>query len=157
MKRTCVRMVATAMGLTLALSACQSTKTAGSNRGGTLTIAAWEPDCADPLLPCSFNAWGGAFPTMTAQTIPRVFDSRNGHYPVPSALLAGAPTLSAGPPQTVTYRINRKAKWSDGQPITSSDFRFTWQSVIHEKRRGATRPATTRSRTSMTPSRTRRW
>jgi peptide/nickel transport system substrate-binding protein len=48
-------------------------------------------------------------------------------------LLAAAPTLSAGPPQTVTYRINREAKWSDGQPITSSDFCFTWRSVIHEK------------------------
>ncbi|HSS08279.1 MAG TPA: ABC transporter substrate-binding protein, partial [Acidimicrobiales bacterium] len=131
-KRTCMGMIATTMSLTLVLSACQSSKTA-SNRGGTLTIAAWEPDCADPLLSCSATAWEGAFPTMTSQTVPRVFDSRNGHSYVPSALLAGAPTLSAGPPQTVTYHINRKAKWSDGQPITSSDFRFTWQSVIHEK------------------------
>ena len=132
-KRTCMRMIATAMSLTLALSACQSTKSGRSNRGGTLSIAAWEPECADPLLPCSFNAWGGAFPTMTAHTLPRVFDSRNGHYYVPSALFAGAPNLSAGPPQKVTYHINHKARWSDGQPITSSDFRFTWQSVIHEK------------------------
>ena len=132
-KRRWFRMIATTMSLTLAMSACQSTTTARADHGGTLTIAAWEPDCADPLLPCSSNAWGGAFSTMTSQTVPRVFDSRDGHYYVPSPLLAGAPTLSVGPPQTVTYHLNRKAKWSDGQPITSSDFRFTWQSVIHEK------------------------
>ena len=29
--------------------------------------------------------------------------------------------------QVVTYKINPKAVWSDGQPITAKDFEFTWQ------------------------------
>ena len=37
----------------------------------------------------------------------------------------GEPTLEVGPPQQVTYRIDPKAVWSDGQPITSSDFKYT--------------------------------
>lgn len=40
--------------------------------------------------------------------------------------------MRPGPPQKVVYDINPKAEWSDGQPITSSDFRFTWQAVINE-------------------------
>jgi peptide/nickel transport system substrate-binding protein len=40
--------------------------------------------------------------------------------------------MQPGPPQRAIYHINPKAVWSDGQPITSSDFRFTWQAVLHE-------------------------
>ena len=120
------------VGLALIATACPWTKAVRSDRGGTLTVAAWEPDCADPLLQCSINAWYGAYPTMTLQTLPRVVDSRNGHY-VPSVLLAAAPSLDPGPPQRVTYHINPKAVWSDGQPITSSDFHFTWSAIVHEK------------------------
>ena len=120
------------VGLALTATACPWTKAARPDQGGTLTVAAWEPNCADPLLPCSTGNWGGADPTMTLQTVPRVVDSRNGHY-VPSVLLAGAPNLDPGPPQRVTYHINSKAVWSDGQPITSSDFRFTWSAIVHEK------------------------
>ncbi|MGH9186932.1 MAG: ABC transporter family substrate-binding protein [Acidimicrobiales bacterium] len=31
-------------------------------------------------------------------------------------------------PQTVEYRINEEAVWSDGTPITAADFVFTWES-----------------------------
>ena len=120
------------VGLALTATACPWSKAARPDQGGTLTVAAWEPNCADPLLPCSTGNWGGADPTMTLQTVPRVVDSRNGHY-VPSVLLAAAPSLDPGPPQRVTYHINPKAVWSDGQPITSSDFRFTWSAIVHEK------------------------
>lgn len=127
-----LRLIATSVGLALAATACQPGQAARSDRGGTLTIAAWEPDCADPLLHCAYSTWGGAFPTTGLQTLPRVFDGHDGHY-VPNVLLASAPTLVAGPPQRVTYHINPKAVWSDGRPITSSDFRFTWSATVHEK------------------------
>src|ERR1700716_2450774 len=101
------------LGLALFVSSCQSSQTAASNRGGTLRIGAWEPNCADPLLQCSFNPWGGAYPSMTLQTLPHVFAVHDGTY-VPSALLADAPAMSQGSPQTVSYHINPKAVWSDG-------------------------------------------
>src|ERR1700712_3996937 len=44
-----------------------------------------------------------------------------------SDLLASEPTSSvSGTTQTVTYKINPKANWSDGKPITADDFKFTW-------------------------------
>jgi peptide/nickel transport system substrate-binding protein len=132
-ERAWFRLIATVVGVLLSASACESAKTAESDRGGTLTIAGYEPDCADPLLQCSTAARGGAYPMITAQTVPHVFDSRDGAY-IPGVLLAGAPILQVGPPQKVIYHIDPKAVWSDGQPITSSDFRFTWLSIVQEKK-----------------------
>ena len=101
------------------------------DKGGTLVIAgSGEPTCADPLARC------GDFLTavleMYEHTIPRAFDFIDGAYR-PGALLAGEPTLEAGPPQRVTYGINPKAVWSDGVPITSSDFRYTWDQTLNGK------------------------
>ena len=91
--------------------------------GGTLVVgAAQEPACADWYAPCGNNSWG--FDMMATQTLPRTFDFVDGRYR-PSALLAAEPTLEPGPPQRVTYRLDARAVWSDGQPITSADLRFT--------------------------------
>jgi peptide/nickel transport system substrate-binding protein len=43
-------------------------------------------------------------------------------------LMAGEPTTeTTGDKQVVTYKINPKAVWSDGTPITEKDFEFTWR------------------------------
>ena len=70
---------------------------------------------------------------MGAHTMPRAFDfdpetaSRS-----PSILLAGEPKLEdRGPQQTVTYKINPEAVWSDGEPITSTDFKYTWDQIAN--------------------------
>jgi len=43
-------------------------------------------------------------------------------------LLTEEPTSTVnGDTQTVTYKINPDAVWSDGQPITADDFNFSWQ------------------------------
>ena len=43
-------------------------------------------------------------------------------------LVVGEPTSEVtGGKQVVTYKINPKASWSDGQPIDAKDFNFTWR------------------------------
>jgi peptide/nickel transport system substrate-binding protein len=43
-------------------------------------------------------------------------------------LLTSEPaSVVAGGRQIVTYRLNRRAKWSDGDPIGASDFEFSWR------------------------------
>ena len=43
-------------------------------------------------------------------------------------LVVGEPTnQTVNGKQVITYKINPKAVWSDGQPITAKDFEFTWQ------------------------------
>jgi len=67
--------------------------------------------------------------------MPRVFDvaKKGGAWVnVPSALMNGAPTVATtGGKQVVTYKLNSKAVWSDGQPITSTDFKYTWDQIAN--------------------------
>ncbi|MFM8973125.1 MAG: ABC transporter substrate-binding protein, partial [Actinomycetota bacterium] len=56
-----------------------------------------------------------------------------------SPLLAEMPTVANGGISgeganfTITYRLNPKAVWDDGTPITSEDVRFSWRAVLDTK------------------------
>ncbi len=43
--------------------------------------------------------------------------------------LAGEPELMTGPPQVVKYKLNPKAVWFDGTPITAADFVAQWKTL----------------------------
>ncbi len=43
--------------------------------------------------------------------------------------LNGEPELTPGPPQVVKYKLNPKAVWSDGSPITAADFIAQWKAL----------------------------
>ncbi len=95
--------------------------------GGTLVVAAeQEPECADFIASCAGASWGVW--SIGVHTLPRAYDQINGEY-VPSPLLAGEPTLDTTDGQVVTYEINPDAVWSDGTPITSEDFEYTWSQI----------------------------
>jgi peptide/nickel transport system substrate-binding protein len=108
--------------------------TAVTKNGGTLIVGAeQEPDCFDWLGDCAASSWGSWIAQF--QTIPRVFDTdsradgslRN----VPSNLLVDAPTFATTPVETITYHLNKKAVWSDGVPITCTDFAYTVDQEQH--------------------------
>jgi peptide/nickel transport system substrate-binding protein len=111
-----------------------STTTAGEvPEGGTLVIGAeQEPDCADWISICAGSSWGTWM--MSVTTMPRTYDIEKvgdtWSYAV-SSLLEGEPELQTEPKQVVTYRISEDAVWSDGEPITSSDFRYTWDAIAN--------------------------
>jgi peptide/nickel transport system substrate-binding protein len=54
------------------------------------------------------------------------FDASGKATPNPDYLVSADETTVAGK-QTVTYKLNPKAKWSDGTPITYKDFVATWK------------------------------
>lgn len=91
-------------------------------QGGTIVIGAGEPPCADWYGPCGSGSYG----ILALQTLPSPMAFIDGQYRT-TPLLASEPTVDPGPPQRVTYRIDPRAVWSDGTPITSADFRFTWE------------------------------
>ena len=99
-------------------------------QGGDLVVGGeQEPDCADWIASCAGALWGSI--TMEIQTMPHVYEwSPDNHFKT-SILLTEDPKLEVGPPQKVTYKINPKAVWDDGQPITSTDFKYTWDQVAH--------------------------
>ncbi|MDQ1462503.1 MAG: peptide/nickel transport system substrate-binding protein, partial [Actinomycetota bacterium] len=141
-RRTPLRLVAVALAAALALAACgSSSKGGGSNtastgstvasgnvpQGGKLTIGAeQEPDCMDWIGTCAGSSWGYWMAETT--TIPFAFlasgsggDLKN----TPGPVLAGAPTVTQSPVETITYKINPDAHWSDNVPITCDDFAYT--------------------------------
>ena len=71
----------------------------------------------------------GALYTTLPQAY-RIVPGKGGAYVYkPSPLLASAPTLQTEPEQVVTYKLNPKAVWNDGTPITSADLQYTWQQI----------------------------
>jgi peptide/nickel transport system substrate-binding protein len=97
-------------------------------QGGDIVVAAeQEPTCMDWVDVCGNSRWG--IYTVEATTMPRAYDvGPEGSY-VPSILLTGEAAVVAGPPTVITYNINPRAAWDDGTPITSADFRYTWQQI----------------------------
>ncbi len=126
-------------GLLVALAASPAaarppTTRARAASGGDIVVGAeQEPDCADWIASCAGASWGVW--TMQEETMPRVFDivARAGQWVyAPSILMAAPPSVTTvNGAQVVTYQLNPKAVWSDGVPITSSDFRYTWDQVAH--------------------------
>ncbi len=62
--------------------------------------------------------------------------------PVPM-LAVEVPTLENGGISkdglTITYHLRKNAKWSDGQPVTSEDVKFSWQAMINPRNNVVTR------------------
>ena len=109
--------------------------TEAAHTGGTITVGVeQEWPCADWM-----GIRGGSTYGVWAymhQTMPKAFDfvpeGDNWVYKA-SNVLAGEPTIETSPKQVVTYKINPDAVWSDGEPITSSDFKYTWDQIVTGK------------------------
>jgi peptide/nickel transport system substrate-binding protein len=144
------RLVAAVACVAMIFAACGSSKSKGPSNptgspsttaaaitdGGTLTVGAeQEPDCFDWLDACGGSSWGSWMGQY--QTVPRAWDPIPQGGGVlknePGAVLAGAPVFSATPVETITYKINPKAVWSDGVAITCDDFAYTVDQQQHGK------------------------
>jgi len=112
-------------------SSASGTTPAGAS-GGTITIGVeQEWDCTDWMGSCGGSTYGAW--SVMYQTTTRPFDAvqDNGVWKYKASnLLTGEPTIeTVNGKQTVTYKINPKAVWNDGTPITSKDFEYTWNQV----------------------------
>jgi len=132
------RVAALCLILTFVASACPSRHPKSSPspsassppRGGTLVVAyPHEPATLNP-----FVRGGDDPPTrdLVRPFLPSLY--RLGPRGERTrSLLASDPTVSAGPPFTVTLVLRGDAVWSDGAPITASDLRFTWQTITNKR------------------------
>jgi peptide/nickel transport system substrate-binding protein len=96
---------------------------------GDIAVASeQEPACLDWISSCNVQSPGVY--GVEANTLPRAYDySSDGVYK-PSILITGEAQVTNTPNRTVTYIINPRAVWNDGQPITSTDFNYTWQQIM---------------------------
>jgi len=153
MRKNYLRVAVGAAALSLVAAACGSSSNKGSSStqapaqttiapsavptGGTLTVGAeQEPDCMDWMGSCGGSSWGfwmAGVATMPAAIVPlKQADGTLKNEPGP-VLDGTMPTVTDSPVQTITYKLNPKAVWSDGVKITCDDFKYTWQQVATGK------------------------
>jgi peptide/nickel transport system substrate-binding protein len=99
--------------------------TKASSSGGTATMA------LDETL-AGFNINTSAAEEFVLQEVmnmvwPQAFIVNNKLQPVLNNQLLESASVTGDSPQTVVYKINPKAVWSDGTPITADDFIYNWQ------------------------------
>jgi glutathione transport system substrate-binding protein len=123
---------AMAVGLSLASLAAVAPGAAAAHRaskasssGGTATVA------LDETLN-GFNVNTSAASEYVLQEImnmvwPQAFIVNNKLQPVLNSQLLESASVTNQHQQTVVYKINPKASWSDGTPITADDFIYNWQ------------------------------
>ncbi len=99
--------------------------TKASSSGGTATMA------LDETL-AGFNINTSAASEFVLQEImnmvwPQAFITNSKLQPVLNNQLLESAVVTSQNPQTVVYKLNPKAVWSDGTPITADDFIYNWQ------------------------------
>ena len=82
--------------------------------------------------PANWNplAAGGTGDGLTAvadQVLPSVFTFGPSFNPILNTVLMESVTETSASPETLVYKINPKAVWADGVPITGADFVYNWQ------------------------------
>ena len=110
---------------TTTLPATAGTAVAG---GGTVTVAV-------PSVPTSFDdltpAGSGRVAQMiTEQVLPRPFVVGPSLQPTLVSSFVTSAYLTSLSPQTIVYTIAPGARWSDGAPITASDFSYFWHAQL---------------------------
>lgn len=141
MRRNPLKLLALLLPLVLLAGACgsdggsDSTATTVAEEevptGGTLVIGAeQEPDCTDWIGTCGGSSWG--YWMMNVTTLTRPFNAvkvGDAWDYKPTELLDGEPKLETEPVQKITYKLSSKVKWNDGTPVTSKDFKYTFDQI----------------------------
>jgi peptide/nickel transport system substrate-binding protein len=121
-----------AAAASLVVAACggSSSPSAGSSpgtvkSGGTATFALDEDVAGFNVLQASDNEF--VLQEILDQTWPQAFLTPPNLTPTLNKDLLTSATVTSSSPQTVVYKINPKATWSDGTPISAADFIYNWQ------------------------------
>ena len=109
--------------LGLVVSACGQVPASGGEGGGTVAlIIPEEPAGLNRYLADAALLYQVADATVIGLTTP----NEKGEYT--PRLAAELPTISDDQ-KTVTWKLRQGLKWSDGEPLTSDDIKFTWEAV----------------------------
>ncbi len=122
------------LGLVLATAGCgdgrtdsRSTGTAGTQVGGTLTVVgAEEPAGFNVKIPDKQSATNLA--VMSALWRGAWIVRPDFQFALNTDLLTSAEMINTDP-QTVVYKINPRAVWSDGAPVDADDFIYNWETA----------------------------
>ena len=96
--------------------------------GGTVTVAVPSiPTQLNPSVPAGANR---VTAMVTAQVWPQPFVVDPSSAPVLDTSFVTSAYLTSVSPQTIQYSIAPGARWSDGVPITATDFSYLWHEQL---------------------------
>jgi peptide/nickel transport system substrate-binding protein len=129
-KRSAV-LIATGVTGAMALTACGGGSDDGGNDSGSASgrvVYGESTDWPENLFPLISAGNATSTANMTGQVLPQVYLIQPDlTLKYNEDLLTEEPTSEvSGETQTVTYKINPDAVWSDGEQITADDFEFAW-------------------------------
>ncbi|MEK9163325.1 MAG: peptide ABC transporter substrate-binding protein [Chloroflexota bacterium] len=112
--------------------------TAAATRAPTLSktktvIGAWiqEPDAITPYYTSMNYAWWIAQLTLIGLA---EWDDKGNLVPELAEVIPSSENSGISPDGlTITWKLKKGLKWSDGQPLTSKDVKFTWESILDSK------------------------
>ena len=117
------------------MAACSSTSSSSSapttssstsvKSGGSLTYALDEDVAGFNVLQADDNEF--VLSEIMEQVWPQVYIIQPNNTLKLNTNVATSATVTKTNPQTVVYQINPKATWSDGVPISASDFIYNWE------------------------------
>ena len=119
----------TGMAACSSISSSSTPATASSasvKSGGTITYALDQDVAGFNVLNATDNAF--VLGQMIDQVWPSVYNILPNLTLALNTNVVTSVTVTSTNPQTIVYRINPKATWSDGTPISAQDFIYNWQS-----------------------------
>jgi peptide/nickel transport system substrate-binding protein len=103
----------------------EETATEDKKTGGTVVLAAeQEPESLNWLTSTHNTAWGNYIMQFVW---PGTWNASPDGEKFTNEELVESVELTSEDPQTVVYKINPDAVWSDDKPVTADDFIFTWE------------------------------
>lgn len=120
----------------LAVSGAGGSDLQSPKRGGTIVFGTQgaagglrEPSCLNPLLAKCTPVGRVPFPVYIAEKVLLGAFEPRPDYTWRPRLVSGV-DYTTSLPFTITYRINPKARWSDGVPVSARDFVFTHRASL---------------------------
>jgi len=125
MKRSWIHLIITALLITAILAGCKP-------RGPAKTATFIWTQEFDTLNPLYTNMWFSAITQQIWNCWAWDFDDQNNPHPV---LVTEMPSTQNGgisaDGKTITLKLRNDLVWSDGKPLTSDDFRFTYEMTMN--------------------------
>jgi peptide/nickel transport system substrate-binding protein len=120
----CAAMAVGAMSAGIIIAA-PTTSGAASSSGGTATMALDETFSGFNINTSTSEAF--VLQEVMNMVWPQSFLTNGKLQPVLNTQLLNSATQTSTSPQTIVYKLNPKAVWSDGTPITADDYIYFWQ------------------------------